>query len=299
MVKRIAVMLAVLIAFVALPVFGMASYIVTDVLLSHTDMQGGFYNSSGQSLPCMISDGDSYRHWSGPGVSSTDVYFSLINTDGSPLFYLPDVPDFVISFDLDAGRVLGNASSPSETRFEIVLNGSTGTKVIEGIGIPDSVDVSSKTAYYAFSFDSADYPAFLEYDSVQSIMFHFTWISGATGTEISVYDILSKRAYDQLIDGNGTPLAPNKNEDLDNAGQEISDLENNALGGKTDEEIVEEVDSALSFDVDSLDTEAQAGISGFFDGLLVVFGVDYQSLMLLALSLGLAAFIIGRRYKAG
>ena len=39
-------------------------------------------------------------------------------------------------------------------------------------------------------------------------------------------------------------------------------------------------------------------MSGLFDGLLVVFGVDYQSLLMLALSLGLAAFIIGRRYKA-
>lgn len=104
---------------------------------------------------------------------------------------------------------------------------------------------------------------------------------------------------DKFINGDGTPLAPDANKDLDNAGEQMGNLENDALGGKSDEEIANDVNSALSFDVGSLDSNAQAGVSGFFDGLLIVFGVDYQSLLVLSLSLGLAAFIIGRKYKAG
>lgn len=104
---------------------------------------------------------------------------------------------------------------------------------------------------------------------------------------------------DFLGNGDGTPLAPDHNEDLDNAGQQMEDLENEALGGKSDEQIQQEVDQALDFEMGSLDQDAQQGISGFFDGLLDVFGPDYQALLMLALSLGLAAFIIGRRYKTG
>lgn len=103
---------------------------------------------------------------------------------------------------------------------------------------------------------------------------------------------------DKFIEGDGTPLAPDHNKDMDDKSNQIKDLENGALGGKTDEQIQQEVDNALSFDTGSLDGNASQKLSGLFDGLLVVFGVDYQSLLMLALSLGLAAFIIGRRYKA-
>lgn len=103
---------------------------------------------------------------------------------------------------------------------------------------------------------------------------------------------------DKFINGNGTELAPDHNKDMDDKSNQMKDLENGALGGKTDEQIQQEVDNALSFDTGSLDGNASQKMSGLFDGLLVVFGVDYQSLLMLALSLGLAAFIIGRRYKA-
>lgn len=102
---------------------------------------------------------------------------------------------------------------------------------------------------------------------------------------------------DQLINGDGTPLAPNVDQDLDNKSDEMGQLENDALGGKSDEDIKQDVDNALSFDVGSLDSSATGSMSGFFDDLLGVFGADYQALLMLALSLGLAAFILGRRYS--
>ena len=295
-------MIALAVAFllvVALPVFASASAIVTDVLMSHADMYAEMFDGNGNGRPTGITNGDNYRIWDAPGLSTTTAKFVMFNRDSSPLFTLPSVTDFVIAFNIDSQRVNGGQISPVSTNYEIILNGTSGTKTLSGQATPNDVILGTDKAYYAFSFTPDVFPDLLTADSVQKITFNFTFNKTALGTAITVYDILSQRAYDALIDGDGTPLAPDKNKDLDNTGEQMGSLENDALGGKSDEEIANDVNSALSFDVGSLDSDAQAGVSGFFDGLLVVFGADYQALMMLALSLGLAAFIIGRRYKAG
>lgn len=96
----------------------------------------------------------------------------------------------------------------------------------------------------------------------------------------------------------------NGDEDLDTSEQTgaidgtvggIDDATSDALGGKSDAEIQAEIDGALSGDI-GLDMNKAGRISGFFDDLLDAFGADYKSLVLLSLSLGLAAFLIGRRY---
>ena len=296
--KVIAIAVAVLLV-VALPVFASASAIVTDVLLSHTVMYAEMFDGNGNGRPTAVTNGDNYRIWDALGLSTTSAKFVMFNRDGSPLFTLPSVTDFVIAFNIDSQRVNGGHISPVSTNYEIILNGTSGTKTLTGQATPNDVILGTDKAYYAFSFTPDVYPDLLTSDSVQKITFNFTFNGTAQGTAITVYDILSQRAYDALIDGDGTPLAPDKNKDLDNTGEQMGNLENDALGGKSDEEIANDVNSALSFDVGALDSNAQAGVSGFFDGLLVVFGADYQALMMLALSLGLAAFIIGRRYKAG
>ena len=294
----IAIAVAVLLV-VALPVFASASAIVTDVLLSHTEMYAEMFDGNGNGRPTAITNGDNYRIWHSPGLSTTSAKFVMFNRDGSPLFTLPSVTDFVIAFNIDSQRVNGGHISPVSTNYEIILNGTSGIKTLTGQATPNDVILGTDKAYYAFSFTPDVFPDLLTADSVQKITFNFDFGKTAQGTAITVYDILSQRAYDALIDGDGTPLAPDKNKDLDNTGEQMGNLENDALGGKSDEEIANDVNSALSFDVGALDSNAQAGVSGFFDGLLVVFGADYQALMMLALSLGLAAFIIGRRYKAG
>lgn len=299
MTRRVVAIVVALMLFVALPVFSSASAIVTDVLLLHTDMYAEMFDGNGNGRPTMTSDGSNYRKWDSPGLSTTSAKFVLYNRDSSPLFNLPSVSDFVIAFKIDSQRVNGGQISPVSVSYEVVLNAVSGTSTLTGSATPEDVIIGTDTAYYAFSFAPDVFPDLLTSDSVQKITFNFTFNRTAQGTAIMVYDILSQRAYDALIDGDGTPLAPDKNEDLDNAGEQMGNLENDALGGKTDEEIANDVNSALSFDVGTLDADAQAGISGFFDGLLVCFGADYQALMMLALSLGLAAFIIGRRYKTG
>lgn len=81
----------------------------------------------------------------------------------------------------------------------------------------------------------------------------------------------------------------------DSAISDYDNAERNALGGKSDSQIQAEIGSALS-GTDEIDWTKANRISNFFDGLLNAFGNDYKSLVLLSLTLGLAAFLIGRRY---
>ena len=83
----------------------------------------------------------------------------------------------------------------------------------------------------------------------------------------------------------------------DSAMDDYSSAEQAALGGKSDEEIQDEVDNALGFDINVFDKVKIGKISTLFDNVLTVCGSFYQALLLLSLTMGLAAFLIGRRYK--
>lgn len=162
--------------------------------------------------------------------------------------------------------------------------------------------ISIDGSYYLTSAGSGLVITSDDISNVSTIRVTYFWSSsqssGISGYQEDFYFTSTDTSMDALIDGDGTPLAPDYNEDLNNSTDELTDLENDALGGKTDEEISAEVDEALDFDMNSLDSNASFAMAGLFDDLLDVFGADYQALLLLALSLGLAAFIIGRRYKA-
>ena len=85
----------------------------------------------------------------------------------------------------------------------------------------------------------------------------------------------------------------------DDAVNSLGSAEDEALGGKSDEEIKEEVNDALgqvTFPDQKPDNIIQVGI--VFNDLLDAFGMQYQSLLILALSLGLGAFLVGRQYNA-
>lgn len=98
----------------------------------------------------------------------------------------------------------------------------------------------------------------------------------------------------------------NGDEDLDSSGEtdkvdgalgDVDDATNNALGGKSDEDVQAEVSGAIDAEkLDSIDLTKAKRMSTFYDRCLVVFGKDYNSLLLLSLILGLSAFLIGRRY---
>lgn len=300
MTRRVVAIVVALMLFVALPFVSSAAS-VEEVVLPFNQIQGSFYNSSGSAITTYVNDSADYRKFSSSVASAKDVVFKIENADGSALFDVPP-ESFVIWFDFICNRAMSNVPVDTVLWVDMDVSGSLGSKTFTAAGIPSSI--TFPTPYdnylqYRIVYDDENEPDLFKYDTVQKITMRFTFLSTAQATEILMHDILTERAYNVLIDGDGTPLAPDKNEDLDNAGEQMGNLENDALGGKTDEEIANDVNSALSFDVGTLDADAQAGVSGFFDGLLVCFGADYQSLMMLALSLGLAAFIIGRRYKTG
>lgn len=69
----------------------------------------------------------------------------------------------------------------------------------------------------------------------------------------------------------------------------------NALGGKSDEEIQAEVEAVANYDWGSLDQASVSGVKGFMDNLLSVFGADYMSLLLFSCTMGVAIYVIGRR----
>lgn len=87
--------------------------------------------------------------------------------------------------------------------------------------------------------------------------------------------------------------------DLENVVGDLEDAESAALGGKSDDEIQKEVSAAL--DSSAFPPPGSSGafaVSSMFDKLLQAFGGQYQSLLILALTLGLAAYLVGRSYRA-
>lgn len=82
----------------------------------------------------------------------------------------------------------------------------------------------------------------------------------------------------------------------DSTTSDFSNAESAALGGKTDAEIQEEVNNAINFDFSVFDSTKLGKIHSLFDNVLDALGSSWQALFLLSLTLGLGAFLIGRRY---
>lgn len=82
----------------------------------------------------------------------------------------------------------------------------------------------------------------------------------------------------------------------DGTTDDLKNAESAALGGKSDEQIEDEINNALTFDIWSFGARNITRIKQLFTNVYNVFGSNYQSLFLLSLTLGLAAFLIGRRY---
>ena len=81
----------------------------------------------------------------------------------------------------------------------------------------------------------------------------------------------------------------------DGTADDFANAEDAALGGKSDDEIQSEINNALNFDIGVFDTVKVGKIHSLFDDVLNATGA-WQSLFVLSLTLGLGAFLIGRRY---
>lgn len=95
-----------------------------------------------------------------------------------------------------------------------------------------------------------------------------------------------------------TSPAPGKDDDLNGAMSDYDDAYNAAVGGKSDQEIVDEVSGRVDYDYGALDQQSVSGVTGFLTDLLDSFGADYKSLLMLSLTIGLAVYVIGRRVSS-
>lgn len=302
-VKRIAVLAASL-AF-AVSVFCLpaaASTTQTYSLVGHT-FDGAIYNG--------VDDAVALANWTIGKPNGAGNVFPPLSNDAVDRFDLSVNFDTVMldsSSDYTLSWYVGfyNSGSLSIRSASVSLYNGSDLLVTKDISFQES-------GYYLVSnilLTSVDLASVSQFDSIRVVAFPPGSVSGFTNvhfratfslTRTTQADIIGDKIDEQtdaFIEGDGTPLAPDYNEDLNNSADELTDLENEALGGKSDEEIAAEVDEALDFDMSSLDSNASSAMAGLFDDMLDVFGTDYQALLLLALSLGLAAFIIGRRYKA-
>lgn len=105
---------------------------------------------------------------------------------------------------------------------------------------------------------------------------------------------------DKLINGDGGGYDSSDSTDkIDGTTSDIADAEKDALGGKTDEEIQQEVEDAFEIEDDAVNPEDGEKVSELFMGLLDCFGPEYETLLVISLTLGLAGFIIGRKWSNG
>lgn len=103
---------------------------------------------------------------------------------------------------------------------------------------------------------------------------------------------------DKILNGDSNLDSSGETNKVNGTVGDIDSVTDEALGGKSDAEIQGEVEGALDWNKigNSLDFEKAQRMSTFYDRCLTVFGSKYNSLLLLSLILGLAAFLIGRRY---
>ena len=102
---------------------------------------------------------------------------------------------------------------------------------------------------------------------------------------------------DKILNGDSDLDSSSETDKVDGAVGDIDEATDEALGGKSEAEIEAEVSGALDpKQLGNIDVTKAKRMSTFYDRCLKSFGIDYNSLLLLSLILGLAAFLIGRRY---
>lgn len=156
------------------------------------------------------------------------------------------------------------------------------------------INTTSARLDFSFSWNSAwsgaiYFLAYYQYSDINTIIEND---NKNTQSIIEAQQQATQEQTDQITDGwdGGEKMD-------DSAINDFSDAESAALGGKSDEDIQAEVDGALDGGTDTIDWTKAKRISSFFDTTLNTFGPDYKTLLVLSLTLGLAAFLTGRRYS--
>ena len=117
----------------------------------------------------------------------------------------------------------------------------------------------------------------------------------------SVIDNQDKNT-DKILYGDSDLDASGETGKINGSVGNVDGAKNDALGGKSDADVNAEVAGAIDKEKVNGIIYTEDGVnrfakfSNFYDRFLNAFGSDYNSLLLLSLTLGLAAFLIGKRY---
>ena len=105
----------------------------------------------------------------------------------------------------------------------------------------------------------------------------------------------------RLSDVSLIPYAPRKdlNSTAPGVQSEAQQAQDDALGGKTNEQIQSEIEGAVDFDFSSFDNENTGSMRLFVVNVMNCFGGEYASVLLFSCVMGLAIFIIGRKSNGG
>lgn len=242
----------------------------------------GFSAYFGVNPTVQVSD---YRYWK----------LNLTATDGVSLPSLQGDETFTVNYKIvnDLGQT---TSYKYDLNTEVSDDGIWTASSIVDVG---TADLSEKGWYLSGIDLITNFPAGGYTNGDYSVQISFKYAVEVDDEERRHAEVLG------AIDESTDQITNGWTSDDDSAG-EVGDLtgdlesaENEALGGKSDEDIKAEVDTALNGEgLPDPKGGASIAVADSFDTLLGAFGADYQSLLLLSLTLGLAAFLVGRSYRA-
>ena len=261
----------------------------------------GASESNGWYSPVIPPDGISSSHYSYThSAFSGNIYQAY-----GAWFFLP-LSDS--DFELVPGR---------DYKFSLSVMRSTGVGYLSltssFISFCSSIDVSSgvrpffepRIERYAFDYTWGDTTInvnfrpttklkpnflilYLKFDSVINNPYKFSF-------SISNPEWASTDSYENPRPDSANKLDGKSGELGDTTGA-LKDAEEAAKGGKSDEEIQAEIDSAMDWDAYGFDNQlgSNASIQSFMSDLLSAFGADYMTLIFLSCCMGLGIFLIGK-----
>ena len=128
------------------------------------------------------------------------------------------------------------------------------------------------------------------------ISFHFSGMSfSAFRITCFVFDMYDASPSAAIQGGDYQSPRPGMDEEVQGAEDDYNNAVDGALGGKSDQEIQQDVEDAADFDFDSLDQNSVSGVKSFMEGLLDVLGSDYMALLLFSCTMGVCIYVIGRK----
>lgn len=114
--------------------------------------------------------------------------------------------------------------------------------------------------------------------------------------QVSFYNDFRIFLYDDYVNVYDSPR-PDMQQEVDDEIDEYDNAIDNALGGKSPEDIQAEVDEIADQDFEIIGSSDSVKLNNYIADLMVAIGGNYLSLILFSCTIGLAIFIIGK--KAG